>query len=90
MFKREDGCMKINYLGQRNLDDYTPDLGLLNTVIGMKSPRYGKGYRYYSSYREAFLTVSKLCPRCGLRLRSKPRRVKNNSLESLLEDGTYN
>jgi hypothetical protein len=44
MFKREDGCMKINYLGQRNLDDYTPDgLGLL-TVISMKSPRYGKGY----------------------------------------------
>ncbi|MCL7383450.1 MAG: hypothetical protein LZ172_08195 [Thaumarchaeota archaeon] len=38
--------------------------------------RYGKGYRYCSSCREAFLTVSKLYPRCGMRLRSKPRREK--------------
>jgi predicted amidophosphoribosyltransferase len=61
-------------LGQRSLDDYAPDgLGLL-TVVGMKSPRYGKGYKYCSSCREAFLTISKLCPRCGMRLRSKPRR----------------
>ena len=88
--------MEIIDLGQRMIDDYAPDgLGLL-TVVGMKSPRYGKGYKYCSSCREAFLTVSKLCPRCGLRLRSKPRRVKNNGLEmrngleTLLEDGTYN
>jgi uncharacterized paraquat-inducible protein A len=62
--------------GHRSLDDYTPDLGFLNTIVGMKSPRYDKGYRYCSSCREAFLTVSKLCPRCGMRLRSKPRREK--------------
>ncbi|MCL7397189.1 MAG: hypothetical protein LZ167_07220 [Thaumarchaeota archaeon] len=66
--------MEIFDFGQRMIDDYTPDgLGLL-TIVGMKSPRYCKGYKYCSSCREAFLTVSKLCPRCGLRLRSKPRR----------------
>jgi hypothetical protein len=74
MLRRENGYVEIFDSGQRMIDDYTPDLGLLNTIIGMKSPRYGKGYRYCSSCREAFLTVSKLCPRCGLRLRSKPRR----------------
>jgi hypothetical protein len=74
LLRRENGHVEIFDLGQRMIDDYTPDgLGLL-TIVGMKSPRYGKGYRYCSSCREAFLTVSKLCPRCGLRLRSKPRR----------------
>jgi hypothetical protein len=96
LLRRENGCVEIFDLGQRMIDDYALDgLGLL-TIVGMKSPRYCKGYKYCSSCREAFLTVSKLCPRCGLRLRSKPRRVKNNGLEmrngleTLLEDGTYN
>jgi hypothetical protein len=96
LLRRENGYVEIFDFGQRMIDDYAPDgLGLL-TIVGMKNPRYGKGYRYCSSCREAFLTVSKLCPRCGLRLRSKPRRVKNgglemrNGLETLLEDGTYN
>jgi hypothetical protein len=71
---RENRYVEMIDLGQRSLDDYAPDgLGLL-TVVGMKSPRYGKGYKYCSSCREAFLTISKLCPRCGMRLRSKPRR----------------
>jgi len=74
LLRRENGYVEMIDLGQRRLDDYTPDgLGLL-TVLGMKSPRYGKGYKYCSSCREAFLTISKLCPRCGMRLRSKPRR----------------
>jgi hypothetical protein len=52
--------MEIADLGQGSLDDYVLDLGLLSTVVGMKRPRYGKGYRYCSSCREAFLTVSAL------------------------------
>jgi hypothetical protein len=76
MLRRENGCVEIIDFGQRSLDDYTPDLGLLNTVVMLKSPRYGKGYRYCSLCRQAFLTVSKLCPKCGLRLRSKPRRER--------------
>jgi hypothetical protein len=76
LLRRENGCVEIIDLGQRMIDDYAPDgLGLL-TVVGMKSPRYGKGYKYCSSCKEAFLTVSKFCLRCGLRLRSKPRKEK--------------
>lgn len=40
--------MEIFNSGQRSLDDHTPDLSLLNTVVRLKSPRYGKGYRYCS------------------------------------------
>jgi len=76
LFRRENGRVEIVDLGQRSLDDYAPDLGFLNPIIGLKRPRYDKRYRYCSSCREAFLTVSKLYPRCGLRLRSKLRKER--------------
>jgi hypothetical protein len=40
LFRRENGCVEIADLGQRSPDDYTPDLGLLNTVIGLKGLRH--------------------------------------------------
>jgi len=73
LVQRRDGCVEIIDVGQRVIDDYVPDLGFLNLVIGLTNPRYNEGYRYCSSYREAFLTVPRFCSRCRLRL-SKPRR----------------
>jgi uncharacterized paraquat-inducible protein A len=79
LLREENGCVEIVDLGQRMIVDYVHDLGFLNPIIGLKSPRYDKRYRYCSICRGALLTVSKLCPRCGLRLRSKPRREKLRS-----------
>ena len=74
MVRRMDGYVEIFEYGQRRMDDYILDLGFLNPVTGLKSPRYRKGYRYCSSCGEAFLIDYEHCPRCGSRLRSKPKR----------------
>ena len=70
----EDGYIEIFEIGQRRIDDYIIELGFFNPITGLKNPRYGEGYRYCGRCREAFLTISRNCPRCGSRLRSKPKR----------------
>ena len=72
--KNGDGYVEIFEYGQRRIDDYILDLSFFNPVTGLRSPRYYKGYRYCSSCREAFLIDYEHCPRCGSRLRSKPKR----------------
>jgi len=74
MVRKMDGYVEIFEIGQRRIDDYIIELGFFNPVIGLKSPRYSEGYRYCGRCREAFLTISRNCPRCGSRLRSKPKR----------------
>ena len=70
----EDGYIEIFEIGQTRIDDYIIDLSFFNPITGLKNPRYSKEYRYCGRCREAFLTISRNCPRCGSRLRSKPKR----------------
>ncbi len=75
MVRKTDGYVEIFEHGQRSIDDCILELSFMNPIVGLKSLRYRKGYRYCSSFREAFLIDSKYCLRCGSRLRSKPKRV---------------
>jgi len=74
MVRKMDGYIEIFEIGQRRIDDYIIELGFFNPVTGLKNPRYGEGYRYCGRCREAFLTISRNCPRCNSKLRSKPKR----------------
>jgi len=67
----------------KKIDDYIIEFNLFNNIVGSKSPRYSKGYKYCSRCEEAFLINTKNCPRCGSSLRTKPRRIKKNIIECL-------
>ena len=74
MVRKVDGYVEIFEIGQRRIDYYIIELGFFNQFTGLKNLRYSEGYRYCGRCREAFLTDSRNCPRCGSRLRSKPKR----------------
>jgi len=78
--KNGDGYVEIFEIGQRRIDDYIIELGFFNPITGLKNPRYSEGYRYCGRCRKAFLTISRNCPRCGSRLRSKPKKKHRKSI----------
>ena len=67
---------------EKKIDDYIIEFNPFINIVGSKSPRYSKGYKYCSKCEEAFLVNTKTCPRCGATLRSKPRRIKKIGIES--------
>lgn len=68
--------VEIFEAGQRKIDDYILDVSFFNPIIGLKSPRYDRGYRYCSRCREGYLVDVRSCPKCGSPLRTKPRSRK--------------